>query len=179
MTTKFNGISLPTTYNGIQFRSRLEARWAIFFDAMSTPWEYEPENFKTTYGPYLPDFYLPELKSFFIVKGEELPDDEERKCYEVDSITGKRVIMAIGGIPQVFSDDDRYFQLYWSGGDWPYFFCRCTACGALTFQWNGLADRHCEIGSVGDNSGIPRHDTEEIQIAIKLARTAKYGINFT
>ncbi len=178
MTNRFNGISIPTTYNGVEFRSRLEARWAIFFDAIDTPWEYESENFITKYGPYLPDFYLPELQQFFIVKGESLPDDEEKKCFEVDLLTGKHVIMAIGGIPQFFSDDDRYFQLHWSGGDWPYFFCRCTSCGALTFQWCGLADRHCGIGELS-NDGIPRHDTKEIRNALQLARTAKYKVNFT
>lgn len=27
--------SKPTMYNGYHFRSRLEARWAVFFDAMN------------------------------------------------------------------------------------------------------------------------------------------------
>ena len=27
--------AIPTFYNGIEFRSRLEARWAIFFDNMT------------------------------------------------------------------------------------------------------------------------------------------------
>ena len=36
-------IALPTKYAGIQFRSRLEARWAVFFDALKIKWEYEPE----------------------------------------------------------------------------------------------------------------------------------------
>ena len=178
MTNRFNGISMPTTYNGIPFRSRLEARWAIFFDAMSTPWEYEPENFITKQGPYLPDFYLPELKSFFIVKGEELPKSEEIKCWEIAMAIDKHFIFAVGAIPPVFNDNDRNFSLWSTRGDWPYFFCRCTACGALTFQWYGLADRHCGVGSNGDDSGITRYDTPEIQTAIRLARSARYGINF-
>ena len=32
----------PTKYNGVQFRSRLEARWAAFFDLAGWEWEYEP-----------------------------------------------------------------------------------------------------------------------------------------
>jgi len=35
----------PTKYAGITFRSRLEARWAVFFDALGISWEYEPETF--------------------------------------------------------------------------------------------------------------------------------------
>ena len=50
---------LPTSYSGIEFRSRLEARWAVFFDACGVKWEYEPEGFKMKDGTmYLPDFKL-------------------------------------------------------------------------------------------------------------------------
>lgn len=49
--------SIPTEYNGYRFRSRLEARWAIFFDALGVDYEYEPEGFELPSGKrYLPDF---------------------------------------------------------------------------------------------------------------------------
>ena len=32
----------PTLYNGRRYRSRLEARWAAFFDLVRWPFEYEP-----------------------------------------------------------------------------------------------------------------------------------------
>lgn len=32
----------PTKYNGVQYRSRLEARWAAFFDLIGWQHEYEP-----------------------------------------------------------------------------------------------------------------------------------------
>jgi hypothetical protein len=54
----------PTWYAGIQFRSRLEARWAVFFDALGIPWEYEPETFvaddccSAGRHEYTPDFRL-------------------------------------------------------------------------------------------------------------------------
>lgn len=47
---------IETRYKGYRFRSRLEARWAVFFDALALKWEYEPEGFQTSAGPYLPDF---------------------------------------------------------------------------------------------------------------------------
>lgn len=49
---------LETRYGGCRFRSRTEARWAVFFDALGVPWEYEPEAYPTSLGNYLPDFRL-------------------------------------------------------------------------------------------------------------------------
>lgn len=34
--------AIPTQYKGVDFRSRLEARWAAFFDLVGWEWEYEP-----------------------------------------------------------------------------------------------------------------------------------------
>lgn len=51
--------AIETEYNGYRFRSRLEARWAVFFDAYDfvSHWEYEPEGFDLgDAGWYLPDF---------------------------------------------------------------------------------------------------------------------------
>ena len=50
---------IETYYNGYRFRSRLEARWAVFFDALGLQYEYEPEGFVLQDGTYyLPDFLL-------------------------------------------------------------------------------------------------------------------------
>ncbi len=73
--------AIETMYRGCKFRSRLEARWAIFFDALGIKWEYEKEGYivggfgrkddGTREGgtPYLPDFYLPDLGTWVEVKG--------------------------------------------------------------------------------------------------------------
>lgn len=51
--------AIETSYRGYRFRSRLEARWAVFFDALSIPWVYESEGFDLGSGErYLPDFLL-------------------------------------------------------------------------------------------------------------------------
>lgn len=50
--------ALPTYYNGVNFRSRLEAKWAIFFDLSKLDWVYEPEAFKCDFGNYCPDFLI-------------------------------------------------------------------------------------------------------------------------
>jgi hypothetical protein len=54
--------ALETEYAGHKFRSRLEARWAMFFDEIGIKWEYEPQGYKLTNGEcYLPDFWLPKF----------------------------------------------------------------------------------------------------------------------
>jgi len=64
-----------TIYAGHHFRSRLEARWAVYFDALGIEWIYEPQTFTnfdfegTAGQSYLPDFYLPECDLFVEVKG--------------------------------------------------------------------------------------------------------------
>ena len=46
-----------TIYKGYRFRSRLEARWAVFLDSLGVEYEYEPEGFNLPgVGAYLPDF---------------------------------------------------------------------------------------------------------------------------
>ena len=51
--------AIETRYKGYRFRSRLEARWAVFFDKLNLEWEYEREGFELDDGTrYLPDFFL-------------------------------------------------------------------------------------------------------------------------
>lgn len=48
---------IETRFTGYRFRSRLEARWAVFFETLGLQWEYEPEGFELSDGRwYLPDF---------------------------------------------------------------------------------------------------------------------------
>lgn len=60
--------SIETIYKGFKFRSRLEARWAVFFDALHVPWEYEKEGFDIEGEWYLPDFYLPKQRTYIEIK---------------------------------------------------------------------------------------------------------------
>jgi hypothetical protein len=67
---------IETRYAGHRFRSRLEARWAVFFDALGIAWEYEPQGYMITSPDgqqtraYLPDFRLPGLDVWAEVKGD-------------------------------------------------------------------------------------------------------------
>lgn len=51
--------AIPTRHKGYLFRSRLEARWAVFFDVIGAKWSYEVEGYENDQGVrYLPDFFL-------------------------------------------------------------------------------------------------------------------------
>ncbi len=51
--------AIETLFQGYRFRSRLEARWATFFDALELPWNYESEGYQLENGQlYLPDFNI-------------------------------------------------------------------------------------------------------------------------
>lgn len=69
--------AIETYYKGYRFRSRLEARWAVFFDALDIEWIYEVEGYEKDVQfvdykktiKYLPDFYLPKTKTWVEIKG--------------------------------------------------------------------------------------------------------------
>ena len=48
----------PTKYNSILYKSRLEAKWAVFFDKLGINAIYEPVTSTYNGYKYTPDFYL-------------------------------------------------------------------------------------------------------------------------
>ena len=68
--------AIETVYNGYRFRSRTEARWAVFFDTLKISYKYETEGYNLDGLWYLPDFWLPNNDCWIEVKGKE-PDEEE------------------------------------------------------------------------------------------------------
>jgi hypothetical protein len=69
--------AIETAYQGYRFRSRLEARWAVFLTAVGLRWRYEVEGFTLAEAGlyYLPDFYLPDWDVYLEVK-PDLPYDQ-------------------------------------------------------------------------------------------------------
>lgn len=56
----YNGFrAIETVYNGVVYRSRLEARFAVLWDTLGVDHLYEAEGYETPYGRYLPDQWLP------------------------------------------------------------------------------------------------------------------------
>lgn len=104
--------AIETVYNGYRFRSRLEARWAVFFDALNIHYEYEPEGFElgkksqflyvspeeedTELGRYLPDFWLPQVEMWAEVKARPFTSLEHEKCEALAKGSGYACLMLDG-----------------------------------------------------------------------------------
>lgn len=91
-------IVLPTVYRDVHFRSRLEARWAVYFDMIGVSWQYEPEGYQLDCGNYCPDFLCEGFDGFFV---EVKPTHEakiavEPKLRALARMTGKMMFCVIG-----------------------------------------------------------------------------------
>ena len=88
--------ALETSYRGHRFRSRLEARWAVFFDAIGWAWEYEPQGYALRGGLcYLPDFLVE--GDYFVEVKPALPTDEEKtKALRLAKGLNSTVVFGIG-----------------------------------------------------------------------------------
>jgi hypothetical protein len=113
--------AIETRYAGCLFRSRIEARWAVFFDYLGIGWEYEPQGFDLPSGRYLPDFLL----DFPARPGEQMGGDpvghgiwwevkgvpptrmERNLCWELLEATMRHVYIAHGAIPRDHIDTPR------------------------------------------------------------------------
>jgi len=101
---------IETIYNGYRFRSRLEARWAVFFDSCGVEYEYEPEGYELGDGlRYLPDFLIHgnhgrgDYDLYVEVKGGKISDIDNEKirrfCELTKSGNPKRSVLLVGNIP--------------------------------------------------------------------------------
>lgn len=100
MKRKFNPFikAIETKYDGYKFRSRLEARWATFFNALDIPYAYEHEGYDLEGVWYLPDFWLPSLDCWIEIKGKEPTEEEREKTQLLALYTQKEVCTFYGNI---------------------------------------------------------------------------------
>ena len=92
--TDYNIAAIPTLYRGRRYRSRLEARWAAFFDLLGWRHEYEPFDL----GSWSPDFLLTEWATLVEIK----PADA------FDPVTWDRMRNAVIARQPPPKDDDDY-----------------------------------------------------------------------
>jgi len=104
--------AIETEYAGYRFRSRLEARWAVFFDVAGVVWEYEKEGFDLgSAGWYLPDFWFPISQMWAEVKPVALTQAENEKVLAL-ARGGKPVLLLIGT-----PDNKPYYAMRHEGVD--------------------------------------------------------------
>lgn len=120
--------AIETHYKGYRFRSRLEARWAVFFDALEIEWQYEPEGYNINGVMYLPDFYLPQYQMFCEVKPAGLSEKEIDKVNILAMESGHPCLMLIGA-PN--PEGETYIAAWNYKGQLEYAkhqFAECTDC---------------------------------------------------
>jgi len=142
--------AIETRYNGYPFRSRLEARWAVFFDYLSIEYDYEPEGYKLGKDIfYLPDFWLPNQKLWIEIKGPEPSNEEQQKACELALASGHRASIFTGKIKVPQSTNDLWgatdaTMFFPDGGiDCGYIWCKCPTCDKLDVQFCGRGSRIC------------------------------------
>jgi len=191
--------AIQTQYKGYFFRSRLEARWAVFFDDLGVRYQYEPEGFDLDEsGYYLPDFYLPDINGGLWVEIKPVPpnDTEIDKLWALCKATGKQATFRVGepaGNFLCLEDDhcfsDAYFYhdqcaVYkyrseceeenpWDQ-DLPYLFCICPDCGRVGFEFDGRGARICGQQCYPHSDKEYSADNWRIVEAAKAARSARF-----
>ena len=177
---------IQTEYKGYLFRSRLEARWAVFFDALELKWEYETEGYVLSNGRrYLPDFCLPGI-GYIEVKGRAPSLDELMVCSSLAEDSGARVYVfwgqpidacfpAAGGLTwngdafNLMPGDGPGIVFYGDGSyDYPHLFCECKKCGKIGIQYVADSSRNCDC-KIGRN-----RYSERLANAATKARQARF-----
>lgn len=179
--------AIETKYDGYRFRSRLEARWAVFFKVLGVPFEYEPEGFVLSDGtPYLPDFWLPTVglrrskeKGIWLeIKGQMPTADEDRKCELLAKGTGKPVILMVGapcrlGESSVSDGPGYQHAIHDEGGVWwdnYMHFQQCRSCRHVKVEFMEGGYMVCPLCNGGADD-----ETEMMFAAREAARSARFG----
>ena|SRR5260370_3390594 len=165
---------LETRFDGYRFRSRLEARWAVFFKTLKIAYEYEKEGYNLNGTYYLPDFWLPALECFIEIKGIRPNEDEARRALLLAGATKKKVYIFFGNIPLpeeiphsnsawCFPDDRSAENSYW--------WCECPICEEFGIGKYGLVHLlPCQHISWL----LQQYDTPRLRAAYQAARSARF-----
>ena len=165
--------TVPTSYAGCRFRSRLEARWAVFLTTAGIRWDYEPRVLaihiprRHRVFPYLPDFWLPAAGQYAEAKGFLFNDGFRRLLDIANGL--KHDLVVLGHIPGPF--DARWpIQLHRHDG------------GLLAVPWRpepgparlsrAIREEHLTPGLL--LTGFPRVCPEWAEPALDTARSWRF-----
>jgi hypothetical protein len=179
--------AIETHYAGYRMRSRLEARWAVFFDTLGIKWEYEIEGFNLDGNLYLPDFWLPDHKLWFEVKGIEPNEQEKMLAKKLCFATKRHVIIHWGQIELPTEHiSPRSIIFRFPGLREPvssfldYIWSECPNCGTIRLTYRGRGYHYtCPNWSNDLNGQAMRFqpNTQKLLTAIFAARSARFGQN--
>jgi hypothetical protein len=167
---------IETVYNGYRFRSRLEARWAVFFNTLDVPYSYEPEGFELGEGiRYLPDFWLPDQRCWVEIKppGEWVYHHEcqllamQSECRLVLYITGNPWPGEYGIAPYPMAGDEFRAQS-------PWLFALGRRSDRELWICNDYVGADCLNRIISGDSRYPLADAPRLIGAYRAARQARF-----
>lgn len=153
--------AIETVYNGYRFRSRLEARWAVFFDTLGVKYEYETANLCDATGHrYLPDFLLPDQYVWLEIK-PVMPDEKYinrllgvAEAIKRDySLRAQLIALSVGDPwldpntrqhayqllrPSAHFDRGNSQFSFVLDSKWPLFWVECPCCGLIAIDSAGV-----------------------------------------
>jgi len=170
--------AIETFYGGRKYRSRTEARWALYFDTIGAEFDYELEGVKTSSGRwYLCDFYLRNVTCrggtppgvwFEVKPPTESNEQAEAVLIDLSNQSSKPSFIAYGP-PDRECRVDHIFQI------WPYWdnymtFMKCYKCGAVKLEYGmeGGYQTCATCSSVSDN------EHPDIQAAMEAVLTERF-----
>lgn len=157
---------IPTLYRGIRFRSRLEARWAAFFDQVGWPWTYEPLDL----AGYIPDFLLRFAEALLVevkpaASSKELGDAVPK--IEASGWKGPAAVVGVSPVrPLGFQYPSMGIVNRAAGGAWDYaLLCRCVRCGGVSMHASGVGRcLRCGVADCGGDGWPPEVGENEIGV---------------
>jgi hypothetical protein len=189
--------AIETHYAGYRFRSRLEARWAVFFETAGIPFLYEPEGFNLDGLYYLPDFWLPDQRFWAEIKPETPLDassvekverlavgEYQAEATREESAERHWVCVLFGSPYADESGPDYEINMYmpwlspeftWSSG---HCFNDCPRCGAIEISPPASDVGEYQCYSDGEKISLPPgYDpalSTRLRIAYSAARSARF-----
>lgn len=163
---------IETQYKGCRFRSRLEARWAVLFDALGVKWEYEKEGYDLgELGYYLPDFWLPHTVNDLAQEGWGLwceikpfraTDVELQKAIALATLTKHNVLLFQGNCGENEYEVTKISSVHFSP---PKLFEN------LRFR---DIDGYIHLANGKDLTSFPASYVRNLKAAFRVARSARF-----
>jgi len=190
--------SKPTVYTGMrkdkptEFKSKLEARWAVLFDLLGQEWEYEPHAILVDGSyKYCPDFWIPKSDCYYEIKPGVPTEEEYKKAEMCLMATGKDIFflcdtpmsgMNFGILNRVYGVFKSHNSGYIYTGDHDeYYLSWCKYCKRLRPTLYGATEmlrrRYSKDGCTNDGC-CPMNDSDSLgqsdtQVMASFARTAQ------
>jgi len=184
-----------TLYNGILFRSKLEAKWAVFFDTLCIAFKYEPVwdevDIGIGYVQYKPDFYLPDIDLWIEVKPVGFRNmkygDKKKAEGWVEDYNGLLVLVGPPSMPK--NTTEAHYHLTWNERKKVFYlndhmwWCECPKCGRINIQPDGGIPTDCtkscypepSYDLFGDELPEPTgHKSSRLKNAYRLAHNFEF-----